>query len=244
MRHKEIKKIRTRIYKKRTIVIIEFDNKDFVFIEPIKITNKVKLDVNELELLIGSRMRFVFYEKGEMLFNGNICKKNNILIKDFFIELEKPIEILKVKNKDKLLPFKKIKDIFYFFKFGKENVGIKTEDEKVVFLSLDTFTNHSKIEKSEQHILIGSFIMPEYYKKGERMLKGQIAQFNNAFKALNLRYSASINKMHENFENESLYLEKGSLNENSAEDYGYSDWDDLTLEVAFEGNAEYYWNID
>lgn len=247
MRHKLIRNIKTRIRKKRQLVIVEFDNNEFVFLSANNIKQNTNLEFNEIELLIGSTLKIDFYIKGEKMFNDKICEKDNVLVKEYFFELQKPVDRLRIENKNQLLPYKKIKKIFYFNKFNRENAGIETEDGKVIFLTLKRLEIQSRLDKSEQHILIGSFIMPEYHKKGEKFSNGSIVQNDNVLKWINLRYSDNIEGMHESFENNVGYYDGEDYYEGSDDSpgaYGYSSWGEMTLYEAFEGDASNYWNID
>jgi hypothetical protein len=246
MRHKTIRNIKTRIYNKRQLAILEFDNQEFVFLSPTNIKQNTSLEVFELELLIDSTLRIEFYTKGEKMLKG-ICEKDNLIVKEYFFELQKPVDKLRVENKHRQLPFKKIKELFYYNKFNRENVGIKTEDDKVIFISLKRFEFQSKLDKSEQHILVGSYICPVYYKTGETLNDGSIAKTDNVLRWINLRYSNNIEAMHESFENSIGYYDGEGYREsdnNGPDKYGYSSWDEMTLAVVFDGNGSLYWNID
>jgi hypothetical protein len=248
MRHKLIRNIKTRIRNKRQLVIIEFDNNEFVFITPNNIKQNTSLEVWELELLIGSTLRINFYKTGDLMFNQQKCNKDNVLIKEYFFELQKPVDRLRIENAFQILPFKKIKEIFYYHKFNRANVGIKTEDDSVTFLSLKRFEIQSKLDKSEQHILIGSYILPEYYKKGEILPNGtEINLDNKVLRWINLRYSNKLETMHENFENSIGFYDGKDYYDNYDDGpgaYGYSNWEEMSLYEAFEGDPSNYWNID
>ena len=242
MRHKLIKSIKTRIRKKRQFVIIEFDNKEFVFLAASNIKQNTGLEVFELELLIGSKLRIDFYIKGEQMFNGKVCEKENVLVKEYFFELQKPVDSLRIENKNQLLPFKKIKQIFYFNKFNKESVGIKTENDNVTFISLKRFEIQSNLDRSEQHILGSSYIYPEYYKVGEKLSNGKdVTENNKLLKWINLRYSDNIERMHQNFENSMVYFDGAEYYDSSDDGpgaYGYSSWDDMAFNEAFDGDVD------
>jgi len=247
MRHKTIINIQTRIRKKRQYVLVEFENKEFVFLSTNNIRQNTSLEVHEIELLIGSKLRIDFYKKGEKMFNNAICEKDNIIVKDFYFELEKSVEHLRKENIAQLLPFKKIAKIFYFNKFNRENVGIEDIDKNVIFMTLKRFEFQSQISKDEQHILIGSYILPEYYKKGDTFSDGTIVKKDKALKWINLRYSGNVEQMHEEFENRIGYFEAESYYDKSEDEpgaYGYKSWNDMALHEAFEGDASNYWNID
>ena len=259
MRHKPIRNIKTRIRKKRQLVIIEFETpNEFVFLAPGNIKQNTGLEVYELELLIGSTLRIDFYTKGEKMFNGGICDKDNLIVKEYFFELQKPVEKLRVEYANRLLPFKKIKQIFYFHKFDKDNVGIKTIDDQVTFISLKRFEIQSKLEKSEQHILVGSYIYPEFYKIGDILPNGTpITQNNKILRWINLRYADNIEGMHEAFENNSAGYYDGNEGYDPYENYGKSydqyggpsdgyggSLDDDFINDVLDGEPDAYWNID
>lgn len=246
MKKKLIKGVITRVIKKRQLVIILFDNNEAVFISSGEIKKNTSLEINEVELLIGSTMKFDFYQPNDVMFNEKICIKEDTLVKEYFFELQKPVDKLRVENNDLLLPYKKISKIFYFDKYGKENTGIETVDGKVTFLPLKRLEIQSKLNKSEQHILVGSYILPEFYEKGEILPNGNAINYDNVLKWINIRYSDSVNGMHKKFEGDA-----GRHSNNQPDDsddgpgaYGYSSWDEMTLHVAYEGDEDNYWNTD
>ncbi len=238
MRHKPIRKIRTRLRNRRQLVIIEFDDQEFVFMAAGSIKGNTGIEVDELELLIGSTIRIDFYSSGEEMFNGDICGKDNLIVKDFYIELQKPIDLLRTQNSSQLLGFRRLKEIFYFNKFGKENVGLKTEDDRVTFMLLSRFEFQSMLDKAEQHILIGSYILPEYYRKGEILGDGrEISEDNKSLKWINLRYSDRVDRMHENFENSIVYFDRKGFHADSDEGpaaFGYKGWAEMALDSSMD----------
>jgi hypothetical protein len=135
--------------------------------------------------------------------------------------------------------------LFYFPKYNRENVGIKTEDGKITFMSLKRFEAQSKIEKSEQHILIGSYIYPEYYNKGESLVDGSgIVQNDNVLKWINLRYSDKIENMHQKFENIVGYYDGENYytaSDYSPQAYGYKSWREMAFYEVFGGDID-VWN--
>lgn len=247
MRHKQIKKIKTLIRNKRQLVIVEFDNNEIAFISANNIKQNTTLEVNEIELLIGSTMRFDFYKKGDKMYNGKVCEKDNAIVKEYFFELSKNVEILRSENTNLLLPFKRITKIFYFNKYNRENVGIETEDGKVTFMPLKRLEIQSNLEKNEQHILIGSLVMLVYYKKGETFSDGTIIKNDNVLKWINIRYPDNVEEIHVDFEKNIGYYD-GEDYHNSHDDgpkaYGYRSWDEMALYEAYEGDASNYWNVD
>ncbi len=246
MRHKRISSLKTRIRKKRQVAIIEFEGEDgVVFLSPNNIKQNTSLEVNELELLLGSKLRVSFYEKGEVMFGGESCKKENLVVKEYYFELEKPVEILRTENKGRLLPFQMIVEIFHFNKFNKDQVGIKTERNEVIFLPQSRFEVQSGLAKEQQHILIGSFINPEYYRVGEILSNGkEVTADNKLLRWINLRYCSNIEGMHESFEDSIAYYDGedfGATSMDTPSSYGYDSWEDMAFQVAFDGDVD-AWN--
>ncbi len=117
--------------------------------------------------------------------------------------MEKPVDKLRIENKPRLLPYEKIIKIFRFVKFNRENVGIEIEDGRIIYIPQKRLDIQSSLEKSEQHILIGSYIMPEYYEPGDEFLDGTIVQKSGVLKWINLRFLDKTEGMHENVGNNS-----------------------------------------
>ena len=246
MRHNLIIGIKTILRKKRQLVIVEFDNDGFVFLTYPQIRQNTGLEIFEIELLIGSTLRIEFYKLGEKMYNGGICEKEGLIVKEYFFELKRPVAELRLLDSDKLLPFKEINKIFYFHKFNRENVGIITDDGNKTYTTLKLFEYQSNLEKSEQHILIGSYIRPEYFKPGDAFSNGVIVKTNSILKLINLRYSGSIEAMHESFESSVGYYDGNDYydSDNGSRADGYSSWEDMALQVAYEGDASNLWNTD
>ncbi len=116
----------------------------------------------------------------------------------------------------------------------------ETEDEKVTFITLYRFEKQSQLDKSEQHILIGSYIYPEYYEKGDKFSDGREVKFDRILKFINLRYSDKIEEMHNSFENSIGYYDgeeyDNSSNDVTPSDYGYKSWDEMAFKEVFEGD--------
>lgn len=112
-------------------------------------------------------------------------------------------------------------------------------------ISLKRFEIQSNLIKDEQHILIGSFICPEYYKKGESLPDGtKVLTDDKILKWINLGYSENIEKMHESFENSIGYCD-GNDYSDSYDDgpgaYGCSSWEEMAFAFAFDGDID-AWN--
>ena len=256
MRHKRIKRIFTRIIKGKQLVGFEVESHPkIIYLTGSNIKQNTKLEINEIEMLTGSYIRPDYYKKGEIMFNGNICEKDNAIIRDFWITLNiSDLKEFRKSNEHKLLNFKEIKKIFTFSRNGKIGCGIKTTDDEVVFLPKKRLEALTNLEASEFHILESSYINPLFYKDGETMVFGQKCYGNNTvIKALNLRFSGNINQMHQNFEaNEPNYYYSDNNTSNfydfdefSGPNDGYGGrLDDDFINDVLDGNPDAYWNID
>lgn len=252
MGHKKIINVYTIIARKRRrqLVCIQVEGLDETLIlTPENIFQNTQIEVNELELLVGSRIRTEFYQVGEVLLNGSTCNKDNHFIRNFYIELESPLEKLREAKKDKLMNLRKITNIFTFKKLHKHSVGIELEDGEMAFLFLDRMVNYTGLHPGELHILIGSYANPTYFKKGDKMWNGIVCEKERALKSLNLRFIGKVEEMHQDFEESSLDDYYMNLKEENDYSPSYSNFggphgfDDLTVEVAFEGDPSNIWNI-
>lgn len=234
MRHKIITEIKTGIRvnrkgKPRMLVIVGMNN-EYIFIESERLISRIELSVFELELLIGSKIRFEYYQLGEKINDDVVCEKDNAIVKDFFIELKSSLSELRELNSQDLMPFQRISKIFYFNKFDKDGVGIETEDGSVIFLNQDRWDGICKLEKENQKILVGSFIYPIYLKKGDKLSDGTIVRNDKMLAKLILR------------------LDFNFINSNSNDDcdddnglMGYDSWSDMSFYEAYDGDVD-AWN--
>jgi hypothetical protein len=245
MRHKLIKDVFTIINKGRQQIGFEVEGLDkYIFLSPGNIMQCTKVSINEVEILIGSKIRPELYTDGEEMTNGEIYKGKYPIIKDFWIECTGSVEHMRNQNQDKIKPLKEIQKVFQFHRNGKDNVGFDTGEEKATFISSNRLQKLTLLEPSEFHILEGSFINPEFYQEGEELHGGGTCFRSGALlKSLNLRYYGKIEEMHERFESSTNYHDED--NNNYDDNYDSNNW---LADAAGSNEAEdmsvAYWNMD
>jgi len=240
--YKTVKNIKTKIYHKRQLIIIEFAKNDYVFLHPNQIPKKLNIDITELEILIGSVADIEFYNKGETMFDGDICRTDNLLINRVNFVLLSSVEKLREYYKDKLKTFYQITDIIHFEKYNRINVRVETDKGNVFYFPLKKFYIETNIGLDELELLVHSYISPEYYKKGDITPDGMEITYDNVLKTLNTRYYGSMKEMREinHLDYDDDFNENDSSLE-SPQDYGYSSWDEMSFNTAFEGDID-AWN--
>ncbi|HRN40723.1 MAG TPA: hypothetical protein PK649_01465 [Vicingus sp.] len=246
MRHRLIKDVSTIIYKGRQRVRFEVEGLErCIYLSSGNVKQSTGVKIDEVEILIGSKLRPKFYQVGEEMYNGKICENESIIIKNFWIECSDSIEEMKIKNSDKLKQFHEINKVFQFYKNEKYVVGFKTIDEKTTFINSDRLHKLTLLDPSEYHILEGSYINPEYYQDGEIMHGGtKCYKSGIILKALNLRFYGKTEEMHERFEkSEPLYISRHY--DNYDDGYDSSNW---LSDAAGSDDPEImslaYWNMD
>lgn len=250
-----ISDIKTRIVKRNLLIIIEFKEGGHIFATQREIFLLTKLQVFEIELLIGSMAQVWYYEENEKMVNGRICLTNNQFVKKYSIKLEDSIDELKLNKSHLLLPFRKITKIFHFNKNGNNTVGIKTSiEDETIFIYLKRFEALTQLNKDEMFILNGSYIYPEFYKAGEILASGNKVQKDNILlKSLNLRFWGTLDEMedsaldnlNESGRSERNYESKTSHSEYGGVSDGYGGYlDDDFINDALGGDPDAYWNID
>lgn len=254
MIHKSILDIFTIIYKGRQRIGFKVQGiEKFLYLSPASVKQCTGVRINEVEILIGSKIRPVFYKKGEKMFGGNIYEDNYPIIKDFWIECSDTIEIMRNKNSDKLIDLKEIKKVFHFHKFGKNNIGFDVGEDKPIFTNAKRILALTSLDLSEIHILEGSYIGPEFYQKGENIYEGMDREPEICYRSgvllknLNLRFFGKIEEMHERFENSepsyAIGYDNSSYDNNSS--YDSSNW---LANAAGTDDPEVmrdvYWNLD
>ena len=95
MIHKEILNIKSKFYKKAQFFILGFENNEYASLPFQEISKNTNLKIQEVELLIGSKLNINFYNVGDLMSDGNICNENNLLVKEYTIILSKSIENLR-----------------------------------------------------------------------------------------------------------------------------------------------------
>lgn len=248
MRHRTIKDVFTIIYKGRQKVGFEVEGLDkYIYLGPGNVKQCTGVKIDEVEILIGSKIRPEFYQTGEKMFNGKICEDGYAVIKDFWIECSGSINEMKAKNSHKLIPLQEIQRVFQFYRNGKDVIGFDTGSEKATFINSTRIQKLTLLEPDEFHILEGSFINPVYYQEGEELHGGRTCNKSGVIlKALNLRYFGKVEEMHERFENsvpsyiaghyDSYDYDDGHNTRNWLADAAGSD-DPEMMSVA-------YWNMD
>lgn len=257
-RHKKILNVSTFVYNGKQKVELEVEGlENKIYLSPANIKQNTNIDINEVEILIGSTIRPTFYKKGEKMLNDKICKDDNTVINDFWITLLDTIPKLREINKNHILPLKKIVKVFQFTR-EEDIVGFELENEDNPFYiksyKLERITN---LEPSEFHILTNSYIAPIYYKKGEVLKQGDIVRKDNRIlKKLNIRFSGTIDEMHKNYkepEQNNNYHEEERFDDRETYSYeqyggpsdGYGGMlDDDFINDALGGEPDAIWNID
>ena len=244
MNSKTIIDIFTLIYKGNQRVGIKVEGMEkYIYLTASNIKHNTNIEITEVEILIGSKIKPEFYKKGEIMFNGQIFKGDYPIVKDFWIECSDTIERMKENNASKLKPFRKINKAFSYNKYGKDTICFKTENNEAIFIFADRVTKLASLDLSEIHILEGSYISPEYFREGENIYEGMnrepeyCRKSNVLLKNLNLRLSGSVEEMHENFEDS----EPQYTTSRQKQDY---DWSDIAGTYDSEVMTAAYWNID
>ncbi len=248
MKHRIIKDVFTIIFKGNQRVGLEVDGLEkYIYLSPANVLQSTGIFINEIELLIGSKIRPEFYTEGEIMINGKTCEQNFQIIKDFYIEYIDSVEELRTRNKDKLKPLKQIQKVFQFHRNEKVIVGFDTGSEKATFIEAIRLQNLTLLEPGEFRILEGSYINPTYYEEGEEIFDGILCKKSGVIlKALNLRYFGKIEEMHERFVNSEHTYSSGNYRSfNYDNSYESGNW----LEDAAGSNDpemmnDVYWNTD
>ena len=200
----EINKVKPVLYKgenrELAVQLVAFfvdDLDDPIFLSYLQVKENTNVDIKEIEILKGCNARFDLYDKGEAMFNGEICNSDN-LVKDFWIETPKSIGKLRATFEGSL-PSKRVLEVFSCTgRRGKQLVGFDTGEEKATFIARGSLTSATGME-GEFHILEGSYIAPEYYQKGDELWNGDICKKSDVLlKDLNLRIDGSLEQLLEN----------------------------------------------
>jgi len=249
MRHKEILDVIVIIHNGKQKVGFKLkDIENICYLTPLQVYEATAIKITEVEILIGSTMRVVFYRKGEELFDGRICNKNNLIVKDFWITLSGTYHGMKEKNKDKIKPYEIIYEVS-----GWGHIHDLPEDGKIffytsykkgVYIKKTSLASLTKFDPDEFHILLGSYIAPEYFKKGERIWSGDICRKDETvLKSLNLRYSGFGIK--ELMEKESKVTRENYINSlETRSTYGDLNYNDWGVESAYNALDGQFYDAD
>jgi hypothetical protein len=236
------------IYKGIQQVGIKFENSEkAIFLNPPDVKKAVGLDIHEVELLAGSQIKPVFYQKGDTMKNGKECYRDEYFIKDFELIPKGTIEQMKKINSRKLDPYKKVLEVYSFHRRGKKFTGFVVGTDKTVYVSTNIVKAFTRLEPEDFKILEGSYVYPKYYKVGEDINDDldlppePCRKPNTILKQFNIRMVDTAKKMQENFDN---YRLANNFNHSSYKKYGGPHgFDDMAIDVAFEGDPANIWNI-
>jgi len=144
-----------------------------VFVNPSIVQRITGVQINEIEILIGSLMDPVFYIVGDKMASGKIYEEGSSqVVKSFQVKFEDIMENLRVKNSFQLQKIKEIYKVFHFIRNGNEVVGFDIGEEKPIYVSANIVKGLTSLDLNEMYILKGSFIAPEYYDIGENIYEG------------------------------------------------------------------------
>lgn len=227
------------------------------------ISNLVEnMSILELELLKNSFCEPIdYYKKGEIMDNRIKASQENKFPKTWKFVLNGSLNDLRTKNESLLLPFETIYEVTVFKKENKQpKVKIRTNNDKLYFCQLYEFQEIVGVKENEFFLLCGSLISPVFYKKGEIAEDGtyhiKVKDDHTIIKDLNFRVSNTIDENYKNNGKQELYSPNVSKKRNSQTEEvdnnflsyqkynGYNDFDDNTIDNAFEGDPDATWNVD
>lgn len=251
---KEIRDVFTLIWKGRQKVgFVVQNNPRPVFLTPENVNQNTGIGINEVEILVGSRMRPVFYQKGEKMFNGQTCLRDNMLVRSFRITPSGTIEQMRDKRV-KQVPLHRIQRVFTFQKGERELVGLDIGKEEPVILNANSLQGLTRIDPADFEVLTGSCISPEYYQAGEELEVGGVCRKSNTLvKNLNLRFRARLPEMirmrQEEVQAEGKTFEPSKNYEVPGKPTyqkhgGVFGYDDETIEFGFLGDPTNLWFED
>lgn len=242
MKYKKILGVRTVIANKRSQQLVVFKVEDSaieILLAPGQIKSKTNLEITEFDVLNNCFIYAKFYRIGDTMWNGEPCKTNNLIIEDFDIKIPENIPDIKVINRKFLLDFQKISETFIFRKFGKINVGLKTTNENTYYINFTRLEKLTGLNENEIQLLVGSFISPEFYNKGDIMYNGLVVKYENTLKDLNLRLADDFHKNYNEFIEYSDYEEDCDIGESY-----YQEGVRYLNYLNEESDGAFYWNID
>lgn len=198
-----IKNATTKIHNRKQIVVLEYGDSDAILITPQVVYKQTSLKITEVELLIGSYINLHYYEKYEAMPNGQFCQINDTVVKTYRLILQKPIEVLRIENKNQLLPFKEISYLQIERVNDEMYVRIYPTNGEDVYISIGMFKEISSLNENEFHILgigdaenhKGSYFLPIYHNKEDMIANKNIDTNINIIKSIHLRYYDTFEKM-------------------------------------------------
>jgi hypothetical protein len=225
-----------------------------------------KSGTTELELLIDSFLEPIYFQKGETLWNGRIANSSHHHVKWWKLVLNGSQKEIRERRNHLCPIFQTLYDTYIFKKKDRDIVRIRSITNNVYFVGLKELERIAGLKQDEFNLLTGAFISPVYYKAGEVSDKTGwiIYEDNKIIRNLNLRVVKTIDynftlfgeqklesptpAPNSNFKGEDVNdneVYNGSYDKPSYEKYnGYNDFDDDTIDNAFEGDPEATWNVD
>lgn len=226
--------------------------------------NVGQISIFEIDLLEGCHLEpSSFYKRGDKLPDGKIVLEETKFPKTWKINIDGTLDDLRERNKSKLLTFQTIYSVDISEKNSKEPyIKIKTTDDNVYFTKVPTFRSLVGLSENEFGVLKGAFISPIMFKKGDtseyngRFIK--ITQDDKIVASFNIRIEGTLDNNYNLYGDARLKHESNYSNPHhtgdddnddnyrpSYEKYnGYNDFDDDTIDNAFEGDPDATWNVD
>lgn len=209
----KVLEIRTVIVRKRVrqLVLIKLEGLEKeIYLTPEEIYQNVKVPVNQLEVLIGSNLRVEFYNVGDKLLTGDLCKNENFFVKEYFFELNDSVDNLIIKNRDLLILFSLIIDAYTFNRNGFDFVCFELESGKKVFISYVWLHKYTGLYLNQMISLVDSYIYPTFYKTNEKMYNGKICWSDESIvKSMYIRFCNNffVTEKNKTFRNISTIVE-------------------------------------
>jgi hypothetical protein len=266
MRH-QIIEIETFIKNRELYLYIYIEDEWLPLIETSfeKLPENIKqLSIFELNLLEGCYLEASsFYKHGEKMRNGKVAYEEGKYPKTWKITHEGSLYEWKERNKSKLLTFQSIYSVEVSQKNSKvPYVKVRTTDNKVYLQKLHLFENSVGIKQDEFYLLNGVFVSPVYYKKGNiSQYAGKfttITQDEKILAKFNFRIEGTLDHHYSKYGNPKMKNVNDSFDRSNSSYYNdndryvpshekynaYNDFDDDTIDNAFEGDPESTWNVD
>lgn len=267
MRHL-ITNIDTSIKDKELYVSFNIETEWYpIFEVPFSLVQKNvgQISVFEIDLLEGCHLEpSSFYKRGDKLPDGKTVSEENKFPKTWKINIDGTLDELRERNKSKLLPFQTIYSVDISEKNSKEPyIQVRTTDENIYFTKVPTFKSLVGISENDFEILKGVFISPIMFKKGDTSeYNGRfttITQDDKIVASFNIRIEGTLDnnynlygdarlKSESNYSANQRYPGDDDDDDSYTPSYdkynGYNDFDDDTIDQAFEGDPDATWNVD
>lgn len=165
-----------------------------------------QLRTTELELLTGSFLEPIYFQKGETLRNGRTANSSHYHIKWWTLVLNGTQKEIRERNNHLCPIFQTLYDTYIFKRKGYDVVRIRSTTNKVCFVDVKELESSTGLKQDEFNLLTGAFISPMYYKKDDVSEKTGwiIYEDNKVVKDLNLRVVKTIDYNFKIFGNQKL----------------------------------------